>query len=45
MKGLIKFNPLTEKFRIFDKSDGLINNQFNWRAYFKIKMAECILGN
>ena len=35
MKGLVKFNPENKHFRIYDKSEGIINNQFNWRAYFK----------
>ncbi len=35
MKGLIKFNLSNEHFRIYDMSDGIVNNQFNWHAYFK----------
>jgi len=34
MKGLARFNPITENFRIFDVNDGLIDDQFNWRASF-----------
>jgi len=34
MKGLARFNPVTENFRIFDVNDGLIDDQFNWRASF-----------
>lgn len=35
MKGLAKFNPKTETFRVYDESDGIVHNQFNWRAFFK----------
>ncbi|MBU0711674.1 hypothetical protein KJ762_03165 [bacterium] len=35
MKGLVKFNPNTEKFRTYDETDGIIHNQFNWRACYK----------
>lgn len=34
MKGLARFNPVTENFRVFDVNDGLIDDQFNWRASF-----------
>ena len=44
MKGLVKFNPTTEHFRIYDKSDGLINNQFNWHAYFKNQYGKMYFG-
>jgi ligand-binding sensor domain-containing protein len=32
MNGLAKFNPGGETFRVYDESDGLVYNQFNWRA-------------
>ncbi|MCB8995115.1 MAG: hypothetical protein H6538_05865 [Bacteroidales bacterium] len=35
MKGLVKFNPETGYTRVYDELDGLVNNQFNWRASFK----------
>ena len=44
MKGLVKFNPSTEHFRIYDKSDGIINNQFNWHAYFKNQNGRMYFG-
>ena len=44
MKGLVKINPQTEHFRIYDKSDGIINNQFNWHAYFKSKNGKMYFG-
>ncbi|MBU0473621.1 MAG: hypothetical protein KKF62_05615 [Bacteroidetes bacterium] len=44
MKGLVKFNPLTEHFRIYDKLDGLINNQLNWHAYFQNRNGKMYFG-
>lgn len=35
MKGLTKFNPTTGTIRVYDHLDGLVHNQFNWRASFK----------
>ncbi len=35
MRGLARLNPLTSEIRVYDQLDGLINNQFNWRASFK----------
>jgi ligand-binding sensor domain-containing protein len=32
MKGLVKFNPSEGLIRVYDHYDGLVNNQFNWRA-------------
>ena len=37
MKGLAKFNPKTETFRVYDEADGIVHNQFNWRASFQNK--------
>jgi len=37
MNGLAKFDPNTETFRTYDEADGLIHNQFNWRASYKNK--------
>lgn len=44
MKGLVKFNPKTETFRVYDESDGIVHNQFNWRAYFKNKKGAMYFG-
>ena len=35
LDGLAKFNPSNETFRVYDKSEGIIHNQFNWRASYK----------
>jgi ligand-binding sensor domain-containing protein len=35
MKGLAKFDPANQSFRVYDQSDGIIHNQFNWHASFK----------
>lgn len=35
MKGLARFDPVSESFRVYDETDGIINNQFNWHSYFK----------
>jgi len=35
MNGLVRLKLATDQIRIYDKSDGLINNQFNWHAYHK----------
>lgn len=32
MKGLAKFDPEKISFRVYDQSDGIIHNQFNWHA-------------
>jgi len=37
MKGLAKFNPKKGLIRVYDHYDGLVNNQFNWRASYKSK--------
>ncbi len=34
-RGLVRFNTQTRAIRIFDKADGLQNNEFNRMAYFK----------
>jgi len=43
MKGLVKFHPHQATFRVYDDYDGIVHNQFNWRAYFKNKKTRCIL--
>ncbi|MFH2031937.1 MAG: two-component regulator propeller domain-containing protein [Bacteroidota bacterium] len=35
MNGLARFNPRSETYRVYDETDGIIHNQFNWRASFK----------
>lgn len=35
MKGLAKFDPESETFRVYDQADGIVHNQFNWHASFK----------
>lgn len=44
MKGLAKLNPETEKIRVYDVEDGLVNNQFNWHAYHKAKDGKMYFG-
>ena len=44
MKGLVKINPTNDHYRIYDKSDGLINNQFNWHAYNKNENGKMYFG-
>lgn len=44
LNGLAKFDPLKETFRIYDQSDGLINNTFNWRASLKSKSGKIYFG-
>ena len=44
MKGLAKFNPLTESFRVYDQSDGLIDNLFNWHASYKDNFGRMYFG-
>ncbi len=34
MNGLVRFNPSTGIIRVYDRLDGLVHNQFNWRASF-----------
>ncbi|MBN2356167.1 SMP-30/gluconolactonase/LRE family protein [candidate division KSB1 bacterium] len=35
LNGLVKFDPDGKTFRVYDEADGVVNNQFNWRAAFK----------
>jgi ligand-binding sensor domain-containing protein len=44
LKGLVKFNPETERFIVYEKEDGLVDNQFNWHAYFKNSKNEMYFG-
>jgi signal transduction histidine kinase/ligand-binding sensor domain-containing protein len=34
-KGLVSFNPATEKIKVYTKANGLLNDQFNYNAGFK----------
>jgi len=44
MKGLVKFHPHQATFRVYDDYDGIVHNQFNWRAYFKNKKNTMYFG-
>jgi len=35
LNGLARFDPRQKSFRIYDEADGIINNQFNWRASYQ----------
>lgn len=35
MNGLVRFDPHVNNFRVYDIHDGLVHNQFNWRASCK----------
>ena len=43
-KGLVKFNPKTEKVINYTKADGLYFNEFNLNSLFKNKMDELMFG-
>lgn len=42
--GLAKFNPNTLTFRVYDQSEGILHNQFNWRASYKDKFGRLYFG-
>jgi len=44
MNGLLRFNPQTGNFRVYDVHDGLIHNQFNWRAFCRTKSGLMYFG-
>ncbi len=44
MKGLAKFNIAKESFRVYDQSDGIINNLFNWHASYKDNSGRMYFG-
>jgi len=44
MKGLAKFDPEKKSFRVYDQSDGIIHNQFNWHASFKDNFGKMYFG-
>ncbi len=44
LNGLVKFHPETGVVRVYDILDGLVDNQFNWRASFKNKEGAMYFG-
>jgi PAS domain S-box-containing protein len=42
--GLAEFSPGTENFRVFDVSDGLQSNEFNFGAYFQSRTGKMYFG-
>jgi ligand-binding sensor domain-containing protein/signal transduction histidine kinase/DNA-binding response OmpR family regulator len=43
-KGLSRFSPGSEKFKNFDKDDGLPSNHFNYGAFYKSASGELLFG-
>ncbi|MFC4871060.1 two-component regulator propeller domain-containing protein [Negadavirga shengliensis] len=43
-KGLMEFDPVTEKYRIFTKDNGLINSPFNYKSGIKTKEGKLYFG-
>ncbi len=44
LNGLAKFDPVKEKFRNYDVSDGIMDNQFNWHSSFQNKSGQMYFG-
>jgi ligand-binding sensor domain-containing protein len=44
LNGLCRYDPKTKKIRIFNNSEGVINNQFNWHASYKSKNGKIYFG-
>lgn len=44
MKGLVKYNPTKNLYRVYDEKDGIVHNQFNWHAYHKNKYGKMYFG-
>jgi signal transduction histidine kinase/ligand-binding sensor domain-containing protein/DNA-binding response OmpR family regulator len=42
--GICRFDPLNEKFDIYDVNDGIINNNFRQSAYLKTKSGILLMG-
>ena len=42
--GICRFDPLIEKFDVFDVNDGLINNNFRQSAHIKLKNGTMLMG-
>lgn len=43
-KGLVCFNPETKEMKIFDKGDGLVDNQFNYNSTYKDSQGTMYFG-
>ena len=44
LNGLAKYSPISNTFRVYDVFDGLVHNQFNWRASYKSKSGKMYFG-
>lgn len=44
MKGLARYNPSKNLYRVYDEKDGIVHNQFNWHAYHKNKSGKMYFG-
>ncbi|WP_225872630.1 hybrid sensor histidine kinase/response regulator transcription factor [Pedobacter frigoris] len=44
-KGLVCFNPITEKMRVYTKANGLLNDQFNYNSSFKDDSGKMFFGS
>lgn len=44
LNGLAKYSITSNTFRVYDVFDGLVHNQFNWRASYKSKSGEMFFG-
>jgi len=42
--GLVRFDPETEKCRIFTEKDGILNNQFNYKSAIKSRSGKLYFG-
>lgn len=43
-KGLVRFNPITKEIRVFTQNDGLLGNQFNYKAAMASKSGKLYFG-
>lgn len=43
-KGLVRFNPTTKETRVFTQNDGLLGNQFNYKAALASKSGKLYFG-
>lgn len=44
-KGLVRFDPKTEKSKVFTTANGLLSNQFNYRSGYKDEKGNIYLGS
>lgn len=44
-RGLARLNPSTKKIISFDSTDGLLSNEFNLGAYYRLKSGAMVFGN